>query len=577
MLQRPIRFMPETALGIALALWLLFLSACYYPRCPVLVTGDHGRDLHAFLLVREGKVPYRDFNWIYGPALPYYYAACMAVGGDHLRSVQAGHFLLLALAALATYRLALRLLSPPVALLAGLLLFFTAFVHHTYNAVGCTLAVAWTLERFLAWRAAPPSERFPAGVVAGVVACAAVKFNIGLALGAALLLADLLSRLRPPEPEALRGNRRFRLPLAWSGSAALLSCVIYGVFLVGLDRDRVAQALPLLGHLRLGSSSIGVQHAGGVAPPVVARMSAFFIESARALADGELARWIGLFTRNRLLPALLPFVLAGSAALALRAFVARRHGCGTPLAVLTLGLAAAALSAEFLFTATVYSLYAFPSPAVITLAVAGAAALCGRLERVRRLFLGQKGRVGVTAVVAGSALVGLLGALELGRHDERWDHPRLQVYVGRETPRTVVTRVTEYLDAVLRPGEPLLVLPYAPLYYCLLDRPNPLRADQWLLYNAFSPEEEASMVAALEGSGVRCVLETNFALLDNPLEGRFGVTHAVPLAAWLEANFTQVAYFGEGPEWTAPPDWARNHQVKVLWRKGAEPPTRRPR
>ena len=39
---------------------------------PIMATGDHGRDLYAARVALEGRVPYRDYWWVYGPAMPYY-------------------------------------------------------------------------------------------------------------------------------------------------------------------------------------------------------------------------------------------------------------------------------------------------------------------------------------------------------------------------------------------------------------------------------------------------------------------------------------------------------------------------
>ena len=36
--------------------------------------GDHGRDLYCFKKVMEGALPYRDFSWLFGPLMPYYYS-----------------------------------------------------------------------------------------------------------------------------------------------------------------------------------------------------------------------------------------------------------------------------------------------------------------------------------------------------------------------------------------------------------------------------------------------------------------------------------------------------------------------
>ena len=49
-----------------------------------LAQGDHGRDLYAAQAVLLGEMPYRDFWWVYGPLMPYYYGAMVKIGRAHV-------------------------------------------------------------------------------------------------------------------------------------------------------------------------------------------------------------------------------------------------------------------------------------------------------------------------------------------------------------------------------------------------------------------------------------------------------------------------------------------------------------
>src|SRR3989338_6157650 len=42
---------------------------------PWISSGDHGRDFYCFQATAQGAVPYRDYWWVYGPLMPYYFAA----------------------------------------------------------------------------------------------------------------------------------------------------------------------------------------------------------------------------------------------------------------------------------------------------------------------------------------------------------------------------------------------------------------------------------------------------------------------------------------------------------------------
>jgi hypothetical protein len=65
----------RTLLGLTLTgLTGLFLLLPGVQSQPFIATGDHGRDLYAAAAILQGEVPYRDFWWVYGPLMPYYYA-----------------------------------------------------------------------------------------------------------------------------------------------------------------------------------------------------------------------------------------------------------------------------------------------------------------------------------------------------------------------------------------------------------------------------------------------------------------------------------------------------------------------
>ena len=47
-----------------------------------LAQGDHGRDLYAFRKTLEGKLPYKDYWWVYGPLMPFYYGSFINIFGN---------------------------------------------------------------------------------------------------------------------------------------------------------------------------------------------------------------------------------------------------------------------------------------------------------------------------------------------------------------------------------------------------------------------------------------------------------------------------------------------------------------
>jgi len=49
----------------------IILQWPYLDFQPLLAPGDHGHDLYSFQQVYEGKIPYQDFWWVYGPLMPF--------------------------------------------------------------------------------------------------------------------------------------------------------------------------------------------------------------------------------------------------------------------------------------------------------------------------------------------------------------------------------------------------------------------------------------------------------------------------------------------------------------------------
>src|SRR3989338_8018535 len=112
-----------------------------------LAQGDHGRDLYAAQAVLRGDLPYRDFWWVYGPLMPYYYGACTLVFGKTIGAILLGKLIIKVIAAVLIYA-AMALCAAP------LTAFFTAVwfvIFHqdfffTYNHIGgiaLILGIVW--------------------------------------------------------------------------------------------------------------------------------------------------------------------------------------------------------------------------------------------------------------------------------------------------------------------------------------------------------------------------------------------------------------------------------------------------
>ncbi len=107
--------MKLTPKTIFLLLTILMAALFIWPELnyqDLLSQGDHGRDLYAFDAVTHGKLPYKDFWWVYGPLMPYYYGLFFKVFGVHITSVLLGRALLVILCSVFFYLSAACLMSP---------------------------------------------------------------------------------------------------------------------------------------------------------------------------------------------------------------------------------------------------------------------------------------------------------------------------------------------------------------------------------------------------------------------------------------------------------------------------------
>ena len=119
----------------------------------LLSQGDHGRDLYAFDAVTHGKLPYKDFWWVYGPIMPYYYGLFFKIFGVHITSVLLGRALLVIACSVFFYLSAACLMSPGLAFLGSI--WFTQSRQEfffTYNHIGgiaSELIILWCILSYL--------------------------------------------------------------------------------------------------------------------------------------------------------------------------------------------------------------------------------------------------------------------------------------------------------------------------------------------------------------------------------------------------------------------------------------------
>ena len=108
-----------------------------------LAQGDHGRDLYCFKKTMEGALPYRDFSWLFGPLMPYYYSLSYILNGVSIQSVLLGQNILILLAGVFVYLSCSVFLPPSLSFVCAF--WYWSFrgteFFYTYNHIGGLVAL----------------------------------------------------------------------------------------------------------------------------------------------------------------------------------------------------------------------------------------------------------------------------------------------------------------------------------------------------------------------------------------------------------------------------------------------------
>lgn len=504
-----------------------------------LAQGDHGRDLYCFKKTMEGALPYRDYSWLFGPLMPYYYSIFYLLGGVTIQSVLLGQGLLVLLAGILVYLTCAVFLSPAMSFVCAL--WYWAFrgaeFFYTYNHIGglaALLAAVYFLFRYIRG-----NRLFP--VCAGFISVfllALIRLNMGLAVLAAFVLSLVLADFAHKDPAALR-KRRLYVCLSLAVLAGTF--LIYWLLLHPLPEYAVSQSFPYgksqrTDYLPSVSASIfyawhmivsyfnatWAQRAFGALLALAGLQSAILIFSRKTPAE---------FKRNMILvfASLFIFLLAGS------------H--------------------EFIASGVFYRLYwIFPVLFIIIFCLIAAAAKNISSRAVKTLIL-------VTLFLPPFWTI-----QNEHRKIRLFKRPEHMLLVGKNKIYTMqhpawfrtVGAAVDFIKANVPPEEKILVLPMDPLYLFLGERDSAARQLVFFEHINVPEEQERKIITDLEKEKTAWVLISSRADSPEPGLGTFGKTYCPLLAKYIADNFAVAAEFGD---WVNPPGWAWNHGVRILKRK----------
>lgn len=468
---------------------------------------DEGFALNAARRVADGEVLYRDFFAPYGPGRHYLLGWAFDLLGTRLWVARSLWILLLALAALAIYRVGRRLM--PRGWAAAAAICFVLFPPQAFKAYTPLAYAGIALLSLRAIERPVPGRWLAAG--AGVGLAGLFRFELWGA-GAVILAAAWLRS---------RGETR-------GGGSARLWAAVAGMLLTAAPPLVAYGASGLLPALVRYEAVQKAQLARFFTLPLPSPLRAWTEAGGTAAAFDALAAWV---------PALL-------AAVALWRAIHRRHAPARgDAALLLVGLGCAATQVAY-FSRPDFDHLLHVTPLAFVL-------LLYFLRRAR--LRAGSASVWWGAVAAGGLFVVLFAASAILRHPlEGFSVGRLRVATERvdagargifwDTPyRAGVFAGVSRLVAGLPTGprrDRIAFLPFGGIWYFLLDLRNPLPQEPLSTYSGGDgrwADEERGMVLALEEVRVRFVLlersDPRFAILPP-----FRTIHPV-LAGYLDAAF----------------------------------------
>jgi len=502
----------------------------------LLSQGDHGRDLYAFDAVTHGKLPYKDFWWVYGPLMPYYYGLFFKIFGVHITSVLLARALLVVVCSAFFYLSAACLMSPGLAFLAAA--WFTQSRQEfffTYNHIGgiaAELIICWCLLSYI--RMGTMRYLWIALITDFILGL--IKINFGLAGLVGIVLGVLLIDFSKKYP---LNDQKKKFYLFAAGLVPLLG-IIYWLFLHDLPLYAIRQCMPYFGDDQ-----------------------PYHATPLMTIPYYLMQHWLTLVRTRFGIP--IGIVLHGCTLLSVYLLstkkVDKAYRQDILLGLGLIGIFFAGYFNEFIVSGIWYRTY-WSAPFLnlfhfVMIAVAFTF-LAKFLRIIILIFLGGLSALGIVAHI---------GIIQSQKQPFRYlNMDRGQIYVGNEPQWTdTVNHVTDYLNTTLKKDDLFFALPYDCLYYYLTGRISPTRQLIFFDHIKIPPSQEISVLRELINNNVGYVLmSSRFASPETGL-GVFGRTYCPLLGQWVHDNF--VPLVRQGGDWTQPPGWANNHGVIILKKK----------
>jgi len=493
-----------------------------------LAQGDHGNNFYCFKQTFDGGLPYRDYWWVYGPLMPYYYSFFYHLFGVTMHSVLIGYITLHFLCGIVFY-LSMRVFCAPLISMAGAIFFwvFNLPFEHTYNHVGGILMILGaTYAAFLYIK--NQKSRYVYFGLACIFVLSLIKLNFGFstlaAYGVALYLINrVMERPITASQKKIYAVLFFLVPI--------FVVLIYSFFLSGLPFYAIRQCILFI--------DTDPNHAS----PWVSLF--IFIKYCLTQCSRQNIFWFGII-----------FILSAGRFFYLWKRKIFENGDRRHLKAvfLTLGVFCIFNLHEFLVSGVIYRSFWIEPLKIMFLFIVIAFAL---------KHLPPAGRI---------IVCGLILWMVFNNHLMRWKflgfaktyipHTRVKIFTTN-TPEWIKTvfQGSAFLSRRLKKDETFLALPSDQMYYFLTDKSSPTRQTEFGI--KIHPAQEKETIDVLEKKKVRYVLLSNRYKNPEVGFGVFGESYCQMLFGYIKEHYKPVVVFGE---WDKNPEWFINHGITILER-----------
>jgi hypothetical protein len=499
--------------------------------------GDHGRDLYAAQAVYRGELPYKDFWWVYGPLMPYYYGLFFKIFGTKISSMILGKLILRVLGGILICLGLMEVSSTTAAFLCACwFMLFQQDFFFTYNHAGGIVMVLGVVFCLLSY-IKKSSSKTAWGALGFILTLCLIKINFGLAaLGVCVItvgVCDFVRRI------PFNTTKKAFYTVAFIG-LPLLTFIVYWSLLKGLSVMEMRQCLPYMEGDQPYAMGPWVAISTFLRSTLHTATSNWPNVTLAVIVNASALRCFYLFAKNKL-PASRKTVLALSLSMLCLFYAANFH--------------------EYLKSGVWYrGFWAQPLSIMITFLLIDTAAqsIPKIIREIIFTFLA------VMAIYCWS-LVGCQ-LITAKTESQYLSLPRGDIYLANSPSWiTTVKQTTEFLNKTLETHELFFALPYDCLYYYLTDKKTPTRQLIFFKHIKISRDQEQSVIAELEKTHVHYILLSSraFARHERGL-GLLGTSYCPLIGKYIWDNFVPIASFGD---WSDEPGWAWNHGTLILKRK----------